>query len=257
MFIAFYLVILVMSADGIRIQSTYKLIPVDEALQTIIDHIQTSFHNNVGQHSSSVAVTDAMGLIIAEDILSSENVPPFRASIMDGFAIVASDGPGEYPVLNVVTAGQYPTETLTSGKIYRITTGSPLPEGADAVVPIEQTLKLSNGLIKIENQAQVNQHIRAIGSDIAVGEVVMTKGARIGPSEIGILTTLGITHVKVYSRPRVAILSTGDELVPFGTKELANGYGSRSSSHTHPQQNSRFKSPHAHRCVETRRSRNS
>jgi gephyrin len=150
--------------------------------------------------------------------LARDPLPPFPASIKDGYAVIAEEGIGEFEVVGSVSAGKVPNFTVTKGTVAKITTGAPIPEGANAVVMIEDTVLLHdiNGKerVRILKPVSKGQDIRPVGSDIAKGDVVLKKGVVLGPAEIGILATVGTTNVSVVSPPTVAVLSTGDELVP-------------------------------------------
>lgn len=163
-----------------------------------------------------VALRDALGHVVAQEIRAQEPLPPFPASIKDGFAVVAADGPGDYALAGEVTAGRVADFMVRPGTVAYITTGAPLPAGADAVVQVEDTARVasSNGArVRIQKQVRVGEDIRPVGSDVAAGQVVLQAGERLAAAEIGLLATVGVTHAPVYRRPRVAILSTGDELV--------------------------------------------
>eukprot|EP01126_Amoeba_proteus_P000303 TRINITY_DN10097_c0_g2_i5.p1 TRINITY_DN10097_c0_g2~~TRINITY_DN10097_c0_g2_i5.p1 ORF type:complete len:221 (+),score=50.78 TRINITY_DN10097_c0_g2_i5:233-895(+) len=145
-------------------------------------------------------------------------MPPFPASIMDGYAVQAKDCPGNLTVLGLASAGFVSPMKVGEGKIIQITTGSPIPEGADAVVMVEETElveKLEDGtqIVKINTSALPGQNIRTVGCDIQLGQVIVGAGEVIGPAEIGLLAGAGVTRVMVHRPPVVGILSTGDELV--------------------------------------------
>ncbi|CAI5512785.1 unnamed protein product [Closterium sp. Naga37s-1] len=136
----------------------------------------------------------------------------------DGYAVVAADGPGEYPIIAEARAGDDAANVVvTPGTVAYITTGGPVPQGADAVIQVEDTLPVdcSSGQrrVTIVKGATVGQDIRTVGSDLAAGTVVLKAGERVGPAEIGLLATVGAAHVHVHRQPLVAVLSTGDELI--------------------------------------------
>lgn len=170
--------------------------------------------------AGAASLARAEGLILAEDIHAQEPMPPFPASVKDGYAVIAADGPGRYPVIGEVTAGRVLAAPLAAGQVAYITTGAPVPAGADAVVMVEETTPVEvNGgqrMVEIHKQVTAGDDIRPIGSDIGVGEAVLAAGNRLDAAEVGLLATLGIVQVQVHPRPRVAILSTGDELVEPG-----------------------------------------
>jgi gephyrin len=163
------------------------------------------------------ALGEAPGLILAASAQAREAQPPFAASVKDGYAVVATDGPGDYPVIGSVTAGRMADFIVKPGMIAYITTGAPLPAGADAVVMVEETekLPLTNGAerVRVRQGVHKGDDVRPIGSDLQAGQEVLPAGIRLGAAEIGLLATVGISQVNVHPRPRVAILSTGDELV--------------------------------------------
>ena len=161
---------------------------------------------------------------MAADVTSNEPVPGYRASIKDGYAVCASDGPGEYTVAFEAHAGTPPLP-LWPGAIAYISTGGPVPIGADAVVQIEDTHIVSeeHKKVKILRQARPGEDIRDIGSDLPAGRVVLAAGQHIGAAEVGILATVGATTVSVHRKPHVAVLSTGDEVMDPGVGELSPG----------------------------------
>jgi gephyrin len=192
-------------------ESTYPMLPVADALALVL--AQASPLPPV-----TVTLAAAQGRILAADILAQDALPPFPASVKDGYAVVAADGPGVYPVVGAATAGHMPTFTVTPGTVAYITTGAPLPAGADAVVMVEETEPLDGDPPRVHIRARVQPHadVRPIGYDVAVGARVLPAGTRLGPAEIGILATVGQVEAPVYPQPKVALLSTGDELVDPG-----------------------------------------
>ncbi|XP_060789588.1 gephyrin a isoform X23 [Neoarius graeffei] len=163
---------------------------------------------------------DGMGRVLAQDIYAKDNLPPFPASIKDGYAVRAADGPGDRFLIGESQAGEQPTHTVMPGQVMRVTTGAPIPCGADAVVQVEDTELLRESEdgteeleVRILVQARPGQDIRPIGHDIKRGECVLAKGTHMGPSEIGLLATVGITEVEVHRFPVVAVMSTGNELL--------------------------------------------
>jgi len=165
----------------------------------------------------TLPLREAVGLVLAETVTAQEPLPPFPASIKDGYAVIAADGPGDYPVIGEVTAGRVADFTVQTGTVAYITTGAPIPPGADAVVMVEESTSLPavNGQrqVRIGRQVRVGDDIRKIGADIRQGESVLPAGVQLGAAEVGLLATVGAAQVRVHPRPRVAILSTGDELV--------------------------------------------
>jgi molybdopterin molybdotransferase len=195
------------------------LLSVREAQDIVLSTIQAL-------SPQKVTTQLAYGRVLAENIVASFDLPHFANSSMDGFAIYQSDAihasPEKPAILNVVAdipAGTLPGIPLSKGQAARIMTGAPIPPGADAVVPIEDTDQ-SNQLnstalpdvVKIFKSAQKGQFIRQVGDDIHQGEIILEAGKRLNPQDVGMLVTLGQSQVLVQSRPRVAIFSSGDEL---------------------------------------------
>lgn len=181
-------------------------ITVEEALQRVLDAtpVLTPVH---------VSLAEAGGLVLAEAVIANEDLPPFPASTMDGYAVIAADGAGWRELIGEQMAGYMAGLTVRPGTVARITTGSPLPDGADAVVMVERTAE-GNGRVEIQQASiKVGENIRPIGVDMARGQKVLNAGTVIGPGEMGLLASLGIAEPLVHPRPRVAVLSTGDELV--------------------------------------------
>ncbi|KAG9327898.1 hypothetical protein JZ751_010434, partial [Albula glossodonta] len=154
---------------------------------------------------------DGMGRVLAQDVYAKDNLPPFPASVKDGYAVRAADGPGDRFIIGESQAGE---------QVMRVTTGAPIPCGADAVVQVEDTELLRESEdgteeleVRILVQARPGQDIRPIGHDIKRGECVLAKGTHMGPSEIGLLATVGVTEVEVQKFPVVAVMSTGNELL--------------------------------------------
>lgn len=170
-----------------------------------------------------VALADAQGRVLAEDLISSESVPPFANSSMDGYAVRVADvadAPTSLPVSGDIPAGAAPA-ALQPGTAMRIMTGAPIPPGADAVVPVEDTdddRASGHGqpppaTIQLRKRPRHGDNVRAAGQDVAIGDAVLTAGTRLGPAQLGVLAAVGVAQVSVVRRPRVALLSTGDELV--------------------------------------------
>jgi gephyrin len=188
------------------------MLTVGDAVQTVLAHVAP-----LPPHS--VAVQDALGLVLARDVQAADPLPPFSASVKDGYAVIAADGPGDFHLVGRVTAGRMADFIVEPGVVAGITTGAPLPPGADAVVMVEETELLSgtSARVRIRSRVQPGQDVRPIGFDVAQGEVVLKAGERLGPAEVGLAATVGATQLLVHPRPRVGILSTGDELVQPGS----------------------------------------
>ena len=161
-------------------------------------------------------LNQAAGLRLAADLLTDRDYPPFRKSLMDGYAVrIGERGAplGELKVTGEIAAGVWPSVTVSAGEAVAIMTGTPLPEGADAVVPIEQTERLGDSRILIREPAREGQNIAQRGSDARRGQMALSRGSILGPAQIAVASTVGAAEVEVFAPPRVAVLGTGDELV--------------------------------------------
>jgi molybdopterin molybdotransferase len=217
------------------------LISVEEALAEILRNVDPL-------PTESVPILESLGQVLAEEIISDTDIPPFDNSAMDGFAVRAADVAGadrRWPVVLVVVgtvaAGYVAGERVEPGTAIRIMTGAPIPEGADAVVPIEDTADAERSKEErlVEPAVEVGicsavapgQNLRRAGEDVRRGERVMAPGCVIRAQEIGVLASLGRMNVGVHRRPRVAILATGDELVDSG-EPLTGGKIRNSNEYT-------------------------
>ena len=194
--------------------------------------------------AEQVSLPDALGRVLAESITARESLPPFANSAMDGYALRAvdvaaatADAPVTLRVLGDVAAGKVPTETVVTGTAMRIMTGAPLPAGADAVVPVEDTDEPWRDTerplpeqISVRRKVSSGDYLRHAGEDIEAGTRVLEAGDVLRPQEVGVLAALGVHTVAVVKRPRVGILATGDELVDIteplrpGKIRNSNGY---------------------------------
>ncbi|WXC65439.1 hypothetical protein SNK03_011241 [Fusarium graminearum] len=203
-------------------ESPYPMLPVKEALALIEQHTP-------GPEVVTASVDQSIvNSVLAEDVEAKENVPAFRASIVDGYAVVApKDGQlkGVFPVTAISHAAPGEIGALKEGELARITTGAPLPPGATTVVMVEDTvLKTMSDDEKEEKEVEIQvegvkegENIREVGSDVKQGTVILNKGETISGvgGEIGLLASVGVSEAKVYRRPVVAVLSTGDEIVEY------------------------------------------
>ncbi|MGQ0633318.1 MAG: molybdopterin molybdotransferase MoeA [Planctomycetaceae bacterium] len=166
----------------------------------------------------TVALAEALGLVLAEDVCADLDSPPFDKALMDGYAVVAADlpeGRGRLQVVEEILAGKVPGHSVGPGKAARIMTGAPLPPGADAVVPVELTRLLEVENVAIEaNSIAPGQNVLNRGASVKMGERVLAAGSLLRPQELGCLAEMGRARCVVRRRPRVAVLATGDELVP-------------------------------------------
>ena len=171
--------------------------------------------------AEQVPVWDAAGRVTAEPARALVDLPPFPSSAMDGFAVRAADLPGALPVVERIAAGRPARRALAAGEAMEISTGGVVPEGSDAVLPLEYVVHRDNE-IEARETVRVGAHIRPRGSDAAAGDVVVAAGIRLGPAQLGALAAAGVAAVACARRPRVAILATGSELARPG-EELAPG----------------------------------
>ena len=160
----------------------------------------------------TVSTFEALNLILAEDIVAQEDLPPFPSSSKDGFAVIASDTTNPRRLIGEQTAGYIADLHVDPGTCARITTGAPLPPGADAVIMVEYTEE-ADGMVTMHQSVRSGAEMRPIGQDITAGQQVLSAGTLIGPQEIGLLASLGFTSISVQPRPRVAVLSSGNEIV--------------------------------------------
>jgi molybdopterin molybdotransferase len=188
------------------------MISVDQALSQVVSSVSV-----LG--IERIPLRNALGRILAEEIRSDRDIPAFDNSAMDGYAVRAADlgGAGErtpkrLKVTETIAAGSMPTIRVGAGEAARIMTGAPVPQGADSIVPVERT-RSSDGAVEIVAEPARGEFVRPRAEDLRVGELVMSPGKRLSPSDIGMLASLNHAMVDVHRRPRVAIVATGDELV--------------------------------------------
>lgn len=177
---------------------------IDEALARILERVSPL-------PAELVAVEDAAGRVLAEDARAAVDLPPFRSSAMDGFAVRAEDTPGTLPVSFRVAAGRPAARALEPGEAMGISTGGVVPDGADAVVPIEVVVESAN-VIVLEEPVEPGAHVRAVAGDVRAGDTVLTAGLVLSAARIGALAAAGIASVRCSRSPRAAVLSTGTEL---------------------------------------------
>ncbi|MDE2785314.1 MAG: molybdopterin molybdotransferase MoeA [Chloroflexota bacterium] len=213
------------------------MLEVEQAFERIIAHFSPL-------DAVELPVLECLGLALAEDVTSPLNLPPLANSAMDGYAVLhddiatADDAAPKLAVISAVAAGQVSDQTVTKGTAIRIMTGAPVPDGADTVVPFEETDELDRRRagtpldeIVIHKALPLGSNVRPAGEDVRAGELVLPAGTVVRPAEAGVLASLGLATARVIRRPVVAVLSTGDELTKVG-QELAPGhiYDSNSSS---------------------------
>jgi molybdopterin molybdotransferase len=185
-----------------------ELLSIEDALERVLERA----HALEGE---PVPIEEAAGRVLAEPALARVDLPPFASSAMDGFAVRANETPGDLPVAFEVAAGRPSGESLPDRSAAVIATGGAVPEGADAVVPVELTVA-RDGRVEIEVEARPGQHVRPRGGDVRSGEVVVERGVRLTPPQVGALAAAGVAEVACARRPRVSVLATGSELRPPG-----------------------------------------
>jgi molybdopterin molybdotransferase len=208
------------------------LTPRDAAIQ-ILEQVRP-------QPPLRVPLDDALDGVLAEDIISPINLPAWDNSAMDGYAVrsldtrdATPDAPARLRVVEQIPAGHFPTNSIESGTSARIFTGAPVPRGADAVVRQEDTDQGSDS-VAIGKPAEPGQNVRRAGEDIARGSTVLLAGTEIGPAHLGVLASLAVSNPMIYRRPRVAILSGGDEIADIDQPDeiLSGRKIASSNSHT-------------------------
>ena len=191
-----------------------ELLTVEQALELVLEHAEPL-------PTEDVQLDDALGRVVREPARAAVDLPPFPSSAMDGFAVRAAETPGELPIAFRVAAGGAPPGPLPAGAAAGIATGGTVPEGADAVVPVE-VVEDHGDRLTVPDAAGAGQHIRPRGGDVSAGAVVVEPGAMLGPVKIGALAAAGVATVVCSKRPRVAVLATGNELRSPG-EELEPG----------------------------------
>jgi molybdopterin molybdotransferase len=202
-----------------------ETIPLDEALALVLEAAVPI------ERTERIDIRAAHGRVIARAAVSAVDVPPFDRAAMDGYAVIAEDTfgasthePKTLRCIESVFTGQVARERVSRGTCIEIATGAPLPNGADAVVMVEETEKGASGEVRVFTPVYPRQHVGRRGADITAGQSLFSAGDLLTPSRIGALAAMGILEVDVYARPRVAIVSTGNEIVepgqPLGPGQL-------------------------------------
>ena len=208
--------------------SVRRVITFEEARTYVLDRVRPGT-------PVRVPVDEALGLVLAHDVIAPEAVPPFPNTAMDGFAVRAADtadAPTPLKVVATLAAGAAPTTAVGTGEAIRIMTGAPMPPGADAVIMVELTdYDEQSGVVVVQQSVPVGNHIRPAGEDLDVGSTVFTAGTALTAGHLGVLASIGEMAPLVYPRPRVGVLSTGDELID-GPEPLQPGQIRDSNRHT-------------------------
>lgn len=184
-----------------------ELVPLEDYRREVLTRITPLEPIELG-------LLEAHGCVLAEQVVASADVPGFANSAMDGYAVDSASVRHEaaVPVAGEVAAGRQPTAALRPGSAFRIMTGAPIPRGADSVIPVEQARE-AEGQVSFRVTPRPGDHIRPAGADVRAGTTVLSAGKRLGPADIGMLAAIGRSRAIVHPRPRVAVISTGDELV--------------------------------------------
>jgi molybdopterin molybdotransferase len=191
-----------------KIRSMAKLIAIEEARGRVLEAVAPL-------PTEAVPLAAALGRVLAEELKSDLDVPPFRNSAMDGYAVVAGAA-AELPIVGESRAGRPFEGSLEAGSAIRISTGAAVPDGADAVVPVENT-ESSNGSVRVP-ATEPGANVRMAGEDVRAGQAVLAPGTPLGPAEVAVAASLGRSELRCGARPRVALLVTGDELAEPGTQ---------------------------------------
>jgi molybdenum cofactor synthesis domain-containing protein len=189
------------------------MIPLHEAQETVLAGCAPLT-------PQQVAYTEMTGRVLDQDVVAVEDVPPFRNTAVDGYAVRALDAeqvPAELVVVDTLAAGAEPKIAVNAGEAIRIMTGAPMPNGADAVVMVEDTERVGETHVRISRGAKVRDGVRDAGSDVRAGETVFVRGTVLNAAGIGVLASVNARTVRAFPRARVALLSTGDELVVDGS----------------------------------------
>ena len=188
----------------------------EEALKTLTEHFTAA-----PPASEPVHISHSLGRVVARDILSSEDLPEFDRSTMDGYAVRSADTfgaaesrPALLTIVGDILMGTMPERGIGKGEVMKIATGGALPKGADAVVMFEQTQAVDGETIEVVRAVAVLENVIQSGDDIKKGELILSRGHRMRPQDMAALASVGITTIPVFEQPRIAIISTGNEIVP-------------------------------------------
>ena len=181
------------------------MIPYEEAYQIVIDSA-----NVLGTETKPLI--DAVGCILAQDVPADMNMPPFNKSAVDGYACRKADLGSEMKLVETIAAGQIPSLSIGKGQCAKIMTGAMVPEGADTVIMVEQTEKITENLIRFTGE-KTSPNICFLAEDISAGQVVLKKGTLLRAQELAVLASFGYTNPLVYRKPLISVISTGNELV--------------------------------------------
>jgi molybdopterin molybdotransferase len=179
-------------------------VTIEKALELI--------YNNISSKAIKIIpIEEALGFILAEDIIASHNLPPYDNSAMDGYAVKIEDAGKDVTVTHTIFAGDNSSEVLETGKAIKIMTGAKIPPHTQCIVPIENTKESTNGVVLPDNLT-LSKHIRLCGEDIKKGDFLLHRGEKIDAHQITLLASQGISHIKIHKKPRIAVFASGNEL---------------------------------------------
>ncbi len=199
-------------AERIMRPSAFPMIEPEEATRIIFEQVAMPGL----AETEEVGLTEGDGRVLAEDVYATENMPPFDTTAVDGYALLVADGLEPRRITGDQTAGRISGITVGPGTAVRIMTGAPLPPGADSVIMVEDTGEQGE-MLEVRKQPGQGDNIRPNGQDLQAGQLVLKAGILLGPAELGLIATVNKARFKVVRRPRIAVVSTGDEIVEPGS----------------------------------------
>ncbi len=194
--------------------SSYSIVEPEEATRLIMENVPAL-------EAEEIDLATGIDRILAEDIYSTLDMPPFDTTAVDGYALLAADEMQPRQIIGDQTAGRMTDKPVTTGTAMRIMTGAPMPPGADSVIMVEQTSE-KDGMVEVQSAPGKGDNVRPRAQDLHDGQLILVAGTLLGPAELGLLATTGRATFKAVRRPRIAVLSTGDEIVEPG-QSLAPG----------------------------------
>ncbi len=203
-------------------ESPYPMVSIEDAERLITAQVRPLGVEQVDLLAQLAQGSTVVGRVLAEDVYAPDPIPDLPKSAVDGYALIAADGIAARHVFAEITAGASAGLALVPGSAVRIMTGAPLPSGADAVIMVEQTTE-QDGILNIQHAVRPGDSVHQIGQDMARGELVLSQGTVLGSAEVGLLASVGSARVKLYRRPIVAVLATGDEVFEPGGPPIVGG----------------------------------
>ena len=198
-------------AERIMRPSKFPMIAPEEATRLIFENVA----GPDGKRLETVRLAEGVGRVLAEDVYATEDMPPFSTTAVDGYALLAGDGQAQRQITGEQTAGRISGVTVEPGTAVRITTGAPLPPGADSVVMVEDTDEQAERLT-VRSTPKTGDNVRPQGQDLKAGQLVLNAGTLLGPAELGLIATVNKATFEAVRKPRIAVVSTGDEIVEPG-----------------------------------------